>query len=252
MLRVLCIDVGNTSAHLGLFENARLLRTRQLETRTLESSLRPLMNLPDWTADCFAYCSVVPEATRAVGSILSGNATHLCAETPSGLRITYPNPKEIGEDRLANALGAQRLTDSSAIVIDMGTATTFDIVTPEEGYIGGIIAPGLSLMTRYLHEQTALLPMLQPGELIEPEFAIGRSTEEAMTIGCTVGFSGMIAALLERVTESLRHRTRFWPTVFLTGGSAPFLNRGFFRHWRHEPSLTLLGLLEAAERNHVG
>ena len=149
---------------------------------------------------------------------------HPTCESCLGLTLSYPKPKEIGQDRIANAIAAQEYHGIPAIVIDMGTAVTFDIVT-SQGYEGGIIAPGLKVMTHYLHEQTALLPELASEDLIEVEGAIGKSTVHAMKLGVAVGFSGMIDALRTRVLDELKERGEAEPVVLSTGGGIANLNQ---------------------------
>lgn len=178
-------------------------------------------------------------------------ACRLTGESLPGLAISYPKPEQIGQDRLANALAAQTLVGAPAAVIDMGTATTFDLITRVGGYIGGIIAPGLAAMTEYMHEKTALLPRLDAQSLaLGPR--VGRSTTEAMAIGCTRGYPGMIRSLLDGVREEFAALGEPDPTVLLTGGaSRGFLREALAEH-RAEPDLTLLGLAEAWRRWEAG
>lgn len=242
---LLCLDIGNTSAHAGLFAEGRITRTQDLPTARLGEELPGLLSA--WPAKGMAVASVVPRATEAVARVLEHRGLPvfwLRHDNCPGLPIHYPRPMEIGQDRLANALGAQLLTDRPAIVIDLGTATTFDIISPIEGYLGGIIAPGLRLMTRYLHEQTALLPELAPEELIafDPSSSVGKSTVEAMKLGCTIGFTGMIQALLNRLVNELGARHEGSAKVFLTGGAARWLLREVAPQWAYVPELTLQGL----------
>ena len=133
-----------------------------------------------------------------------------------------------------------------AVVVGMGTATTVDILT-EQGYAGGIIAPGLGVMTRYLHERTALLPALDPADLLGGP-AIGKSTVDAMRAGCALGFAGMIGALLDAVTAELTKQGGPAPVVLVTGGAAVYLPATWRDRVRHEPHLTLLGLAESHRR----
>jgi type III pantothenate kinase len=130
----------------------------------------------------------------------------------------------------------------------MGTAVTFDIVTSEHGYEGGIIAPGVEVMRRYLHEQTALLPELD--ESIDAPRAIGQSTVEAMRIGTVIGFGGMIQALLDAVLGELAARGEKSPHILTTGGSAPLLQKTLHTPFRIVPDITLRGLAAAWELNH--
>jgi len=151
-----------------------------------------------------ALASVVPNATRIALPILESSGVpfyQLNHATLKGLRFDYPRPAEVGQDRLADCVGAQLVSGTPAVIIGMGTATTVDILT-DKGYAGGIIAPGLGVMTKYLHERTALLPELDPSTLLGGP-AIGKSTVDAMRAGCALGFAGMIGALLDGVCAEL-------------------------------------------------
>src|SRR6185503_15202116 len=143
--------------------------------------------------DGAALCSVVPRATPGVKRFARKRWGLKCLElTPKTLRgvgIDYPRPGTIGPDRLANAVAAATHFGAPAVVVDFGTAVTFDVVDRRGNYAGGIIAPGLAAMTDYLHEKTALLPRIK----IRPEKAIiGRNTEQAMLIGVVHGYRGLI------------------------------------------------------------
>jgi type III pantothenate kinase len=166
---------------------------------------------------------------------------HLRHDACPGLGIHYPRPAEIGPDRLANCIGAQVLHGAPAVVIDMGTAVTFDILT-SAGYEGGIIAPGLGVMTRYLHEQTALLPALDPDDLLVST-GIGKSTLDAMRLGCAVGCAGMSDALLTSVLQQPVWGTAA-PAILATGGTAGALPKSWATRIQWKPELTLLGLEE--------
>src|SRR5205823_14207422 len=113
-----------------------------------------------------------------------------------GVRIDYPNPKTIGADRLANAAAVAALYGCPAIVVDFGTAVTFDIVSARRKYVGGVIAPGLESMTNFLYQRTALLPKLS---LKEPRSTVGRSTIEAMRSGAVIGYRGLVREIIARI-----------------------------------------------------
>lgn len=256
-MKILCIDVGNTSIHYGLVENAEVLATADFSTHAvsgpdgwqiLQASLRPLIE----QSQGIAYCSVVPSLNPHLEEIFANHERpifHLHCDNCPGLPIVYPKPAEIGQDRLANALAAQALHGLPAVVIDMGTAVSFDVVS-SMGYEGGIIAPGIGLMTRYLHEQTALLPQLEETDLVPPEIAIGKSTVEAMCLGVAIGFSGMIDALLERVIAELKTREKNEPVVLATGGSSANLTAEWTTKICFVENLTLKGLAVAFQRSH--
>jgi type III pantothenate kinase len=255
---IFAVDVGNTHCHFGCLCGDTVLFSGRCETNDLNAHRNPFanflsgLNLPPNTFLHTAYCSVVPSVNKALESHLKKlgpNCFHLQANNCPGLQITYPNPQEIGEDRLANALAAAALYGAPVVVIDMGTAVTFDIVTNRGGYEGGIIAPGIGLMTRYLHEQTALLPKLNPQDLVDLPGAIGQSTIEAMHLGCSVGFSGMLAALLERVETELARHGEQPVKVISTGGTMAFLSREWMRRTDFVEDLTLRGLAIAFMRS---
>lgn len=255
---LLCIDIGNTHTHFGVVEGGAARFLRLIPTRDLDhyaDGMGPQMStifaeMPGVAG--VAFCSVVPEATERLHRVfdrwhLTRPVFQLTHEKKLGVAIGYPKPAEIGQDRLANAAGAHAQVGAPAIVIDMGTAVTFDIVTRERGYEGGIIAPGVELMRRYLHEQTALLPRLDAG--LDVPRAIGRSTVEAMRIGTVIGFGGMIQALLSAVMDELAARGETSPRILATGGSADLLVRTLKVPFDVLPDLTLRGLAAAWQLN---
>ena len=255
---ILCIDIGNTHTHFGIVGPGHTV-TGQGEVRTtflddpqegLPARLALLLPAqPQLTG--IAFCSVVPAMNRRLLEVLA-TATQLPVfqlthECRLGVPITYPKPAEIGQDRLANTAAAHALGGAPAIVIDSGTAVTFDIVTHKGGYEGGIIAPGLEVTRRYLHERTAQLPLLD--DSLELKGMIGKSTAEAMRIGTVVGFPGLIQALLDGVLAELSAAGEPAPHLFITGGNAAFLQSRLRQPVRLSPDLTLIGLAAAQRLN---
>ena len=248
-MRLLCLDIGNTSAHWGLVEGRVVGATGDIPTSALNAEALARL-LAQGGIEGLALASVVPEATRTALPTLSAAGLplhHLRHDTVRGLGFDYPTPAEVGQDRLANCIGAQLLVGAPAIVVDMGTATTLDVLT-RRGYAGGIIAPGLGVMTGYLHSRTALLPELDPAGLLGGP-VVGKSTVDAMRAGCAIGFAGMVAALLDAVAGEMRRQGEGEPAVVATGGAAPFLPASWAGPIRHEPHLTLLGLAESFQRS---
>ncbi len=250
----LCIDVGNTRTHYGLVSGQTVQCAGQFSTHNFDrapspefaQAVAPLIA----QAEGVSYCSVVPTINENLCASLAEFAKpifHLTCETCTGLDLAYPKPQEIGEDRIANAIAAQEFYGIPAIVIDMGTAVTFDIISCQ-GYEGGIIAPGLAVMTHYLHEQTALLPKLKPEDLVNVEGAIGKSTVDAMKLGVSVGFSGMVQSILDKVTDGLAVRSGANPVVLSTGGSVANLTKDWAQKSEFVQDLTLMGLGEAVKR----
>ena len=237
---ILLIDIGNTHTHLGLAAKGRLRRTLNVPTHNWfagsgASDLHAF--LVGSRPKAAALCSVVPDATPlatvAVQQIGKVDPLELTSKTVRGIGIDYPRPQTIGPDRLANALAARQLFGAPAVVVDFGTAVTFDVLDRRGNYVGGIIAPGLNAMTDYLHEKTALLPK------IDIRAIIGKSTEQAMLIGAVRGYRGLIRELLKELRT--RMKTRRMP-VIATGGYAKLIAAGLPEITAVRPHLTLEGL----------
>ena len=140
------------------------------------------------------------------------------AKSELGVGVDYPKPESIGADRLANAAAVAELYGTPAVVVDFGTAVTFDVVSAQCCYIGGVIAPGLEAMTNYLYKRTALLPKLT---LAEPRRAVGRSTKGAMMSGAVFGYRGLVKEILAKVgAEAFGKRQA---KVVATGGYAQLI-----------------------------
>lgn len=240
---LLLLDVGNTHTHVALASRTRLLRHADLPTRDLiagraEPFLEGLLGgeRPSGTA----LCSVVPRATRRAVPLVRSRFGHaplvLTDRTLRGVGLDYPEPSTIGPDRLANAIAARHFFGAPSVVVDFGTAVTFDIVDRRGRYVGGIIAPGLAAMTDYLHEKTALLPRIRIRDVKTP---IGRSTEEAMLAGAVLGYRGLVTRLIREVRTALGARRL---PVVATGGYARLIARGIPEINAVRPNLTLEGL----------
>jgi type III pantothenate kinase len=165
----------------------------------------------------------------------------LNSETIRGVGINYPKPQSIGPDRLANALAVKAIAGTPALVVDFGTAVTFDVVDRSGDYVGGVIAPGLSAMTDYLHEKTALLPKIS---IREPNGIIGKNTEHAMLVGAVHGYRGLIRGLIGELKRELDSRKL---PVIATGGYAELIASSMPEISRVLPNLTLEGLRLAWE-----
>ena len=185
-------------------------------------------------------CSVVPRATpqvcKVIHSIWKLDTLQLTSRTLRGVGIDYPRPDSIGQDRLANAVAAKHRFGAPVVVVDFGTAVTFDVVNSKGNYAGGIIAPGLAAMTTYLHEKTALLPKIKIREI---KTAIGKSTEEAMLVGAVHGYRGLIRGLLGELKRELKIKKL---PVVATGGYAKLIAAKLPEISAVAPDLTLEGL----------
>jgi type III pantothenate kinase len=242
-LRLLLLDIGNTHCHAGVASPHRLLAHADLPTADILSGrgARALDRLLRGSqVSAAVLCSVVPHATRRAKSLLRErlglNPLILSPRTLRGIGLDYPNPETIGPDRLANAIAVRKAFGAPSVVVDFGTAVTFDIVDRRGAYIGGIIAPGLSAMTDYLHEKTALLPRI---EIRDVKSVIGRSTEEAMLVGAVRGYRGLVRELIGGLKRELGVRKL---PVVATGGYAPLIAQGMREITAVRPRLTLEGL----------
>ena len=235
----LLIDIGNGRTKLALASRDALHERRETSTGGLSiASLTAA--LQGWTFDRVVACSVVPKATQVLRDHFGDRLTELTHTANLGIGIRYPKPQSIGPDRLANALALSAhyaKPGQPGIVIDFGTAVTFDVLSADHSYIGGVIAPGLRLMTDYLHERTALLPQV---ELREPDTAIGQSTEGAILAGAAIGYRGMVRGILEALGKELA--TDIPPVVVATGGDVEWIVAGMTGIQAVDPDLTLHGL----------
>jgi type III pantothenate kinase len=240
---ILLLDIGNTHTHVGLASNRRVVRHANLVTAgwfdaRMDRGLRRFLGSAE--LETAVFCSVVPRATVCLRRWfrVRGLAAplQLTPQTLQGLGIDYPRPETIGADRLANALAARHRFGAPVLVVDFGTAVTFDVVDARGMYVGGIIAPGLSAMTDYLHERTALLPRIR----IRPvRRLVGRTTEEAMRIGAVHGYRGLVRELIQGLRAELGVPRL---PVVATGGYAQLMARGVSEISRVNPLLTLEGL----------
>ena len=160
----------------------------------------------------------------------------LTPRTLRGVGIDYPHPQTIGPDRLANAVAVRHRFGAPAVVVDFGTAVTFDVVDRAGNYVGGIIAPGLAAMTDYLHEKTALLPRIRIREVRSP---VGKSTEQAMLVGAVQGYRGLVRELILELKRELKVRRL---PVVATGGYAQLIASKLPEITAVDPLVTLEGL----------
>ena len=240
---ILLFDIGNTHTHVGLANAKRIVKQADIPTSAwfgggAAVAIRNFVGKN--RIEGAALCSVVPRATPLAGKTIRAfwkiKALELTPQTIRGVGIDYPKPASIGPDRLANAVAARRRFGAPVVVVDFGTAVTFDVVNARGNYIGGIIAPGLAAMTDYLHEKTALLPRIKIREI---ETAIGKSTEQAMLIGAVHGYRGLVRELIGELKRELRAKKL---PVVATGGYARLMAAKMPEISAVAPDLTLEGL----------
>jgi type III pantothenate kinase len=240
---LLLFDIGNTHTHLGLANSKRVVRHKDIPTSAWsDGRVRDLLlDFVDRSAvEGAALCSVVPKVTplahKLVWQLWKKDALELTPRTLRGVGIDYPRPSTIGPDRLANAVAARKHFGAPAVVVDFGTAVTFDVIDRNGNYVGGIIAPGLTAMTDYLHEKTALLPRIR---IKDVKNSVGKSTEQAMLVGAVHGYRGLIRGLLAELKKELKAARL---PVVATGGYAKLIASRMPEITAVEPNLTLEGL----------
>jgi type III pantothenate kinase len=240
---ILLFDIGNTHTHVGLADGRRVLK--QMDIPTLEwfggkAKARVAKFVGVKKIEGAALCSVVPRATplirKTVRTLWKLEVLELSPKTLRGVGIDYPKPNSIGPDRLANAVAAKFRFGAPVVVVDFGTAVTFDVVNAKGNYIGGIIAPGLAAMTDYLHEKTALLPKIKIREI---KSTIGKSTKHAMLVGAVQGYRGLVRELIGELKRELRAKNL---PVVVTGGYAKLIASKLPEISAVAPDLTLEGL----------
>jgi type III pantothenate kinase len=239
----LLIDNSNTLTKFALDLGGELSEWRAVIPTSNLSEISIQSTLNGQTFERVTLCSVVPDTSVLMRAIFDQPIHHISHQSKMPITIDYPNPSKIGADRLANASSAILDRQGPAIVIDFGTAVTFDVVSKAGSYLGGVIAPGTASLRDYLHQKTALLPTIQ---LEEPNSAIGRSTEEAMQVGAVIGYRGLIREILSEVRRELGGT----PTIFATGGDAELIGKGINDIDIIDQDLTMKGIQVIGTANH--
>jgi len=252
---LLVLDVGNTNIGLGLFQGEGLLHHWRVATRREGTSdeyailLRNLLEgvkAPLDAIDGVMMASVVPplDGTLAemVRSLLKVTPLTVGPGTKTGMPILYDNPREVGADRIVNAVATFAQYGGPAIVVDFGTATTFDAISARGEYLGGVIAPGIGISAEALFERAAKLPRI---EIARPRSVIGKTTVESMQSGLFYGSLALVDGVVRRMQEEMGG-TR---VVVGTGGLAHLILADSEAVERVDPLLTLTGLRLLYERN---
>jgi len=245
---LLAIDIGNSNTVVGLFKNSELAQSWRLTTvqeRTsdehgvLVKNLLALSGYDNLKMDGIAISCVVPPL---LPSIRQMSTTYFNCEPfvvqpgiKTGMPILYEHPQEVGADRIVNAVAGFQKYGGPCIVIDLGTATTFDAVSEKGEYLGGIIAPGILISAEALFQRAAKLPRV---EIKEPPEVIGRNTVSAIQSGIFYGYLGLI----EKIVSLLKEQQGDHTITIATGGLAPLISKRTSSIQHTEPDLILQGL----------
>ena len=262
---LLAIDVGNTNTVLGIFEGEEVIEHWRISTvpdRTADEIAVVLRGLLEQSAafkgtrqgggiDGIALCSTVPSVLHEMREMCRRYYREVPAiivepGVKTGVPVRMDNPKEVGSDRIMNALAAVHLFGGPAIVVDFGTSTNFDAVSARGEFVGGALAPGIEISVDALSRRAAQLLKV---ELTRPPRVIGKTTVEALQSGIVHGFAGQVEGIAGRMARELAPTDPDSVTIIATGGLAPLVINEVSIIDAHEPWLTLIGLRLVFERN---
>jgi len=252
---LLTIDIGNTNIIFGVFEGEELRNTWRMATDINKTSDEYAMfllnafnhkNLKTSDITGIALCSTVPPLVATFQYLLPRyfglSPLVVGPGVKTGVSIRFDNPREVGPDRIANTAAAHILYKGPVIIVDLGTATTFDIVSKEGEFIGGVIAPGIAHAAEALYARTAALPRI---ELVAPKQTIGTNTIAGMQAGIVFGYVGLIEGIIERIQRELGTKA----TVVATGGHAYIITPVTNIFDTINPDITLIGLRAIYQMN---
>jgi type III pantothenate kinase len=250
MAGLLAIDVGNTQTALGLFESGELAKRWRLSTEPQRTGdelglfLGGLIELASLDGICLS--STVPSLIRSYEELAAQVGAQLLVLGPgsrTGMAVRYDDPREVGPDRIANAVAARSRYGAPAIVVDFGTSTNFDVVSAAGEYVGGVLAPGIEVSMDALFERAARLVKV---DFVAPETAIGKTTESALRSGLVYGFAGQVDGIVTRIRAELGDESA---PVVATGGLAELIAPHAATIGKVDRFLTLEGLRLVWELN---
>ena len=249
MKNIVAIDVGNSETTVGVGNNLSWKSYRYTTRKTITSDELFMMfkttidpeSINDENLDGSIICSVVPQITdsviEATKRFTSKTVKNVGPGIKTGLKVNIDNPKELGPDRIANSVGGFKVAKKTVVIIDLGTATTFDIVNNKKEYLGGSIAPGIKISLEALTSKTSSLKSV---EISNPKSVIGKNTYEAIQSGLILGHASMIDSMLEKIILEIDSE----PKIIITGGLGEIIQPILNIQTIYSKDLTLNGLEE--------
>ena len=253
-MKIIAIDVGNSETTIGVgnsqsWQGYRFTTRKTVTSDELLMMFKTIIDNPlikEGLIEGAIICSVVPEITNSVSEatsrFISKDVLIVGPGVKTGLKVNIDNPKELGPDRIANSIGGYSKVSSEVIVVDLGTATTFDIVNTKKEYLGGSIAPGIKISLDALTSKTSSLKSV---ELETPKNVIGKNTYEAIQSGLILGHTSMIDSMIEKIILE----SGLKPKIFITGGLGKVIQPLLNIKSKYEEDLTLDGLEEIYKLN---
>ena len=253
-MKIIAIDVGNSETTIGVgnsqgWQGYRFTTRKTVTSDELLMMFKTIIDNPlikEGLIEGAIICSVVPEITNSVSDatsrFISKDVLTVGPGVKTGLKVNIDNPKELGPDRIANSIGGYSKASSEVIVVDLGTATTFDIVNTKKEYLGGSIAPGIKISLDALTSKTSSLKSV---ELETPKNVIGKNTYEAIQSGLILGHTSMIDSMIEKIILE----SGLKPKIFITGGLGKVIQPLLNIKSKYEEDLTLDGLEEIYKLN---
>ncbi len=248
-MQYLIIDIGNTNIVFAIYDGTKIIKNWRISSHLQRTNDEYILWLKSTVADNFKFNdiiigSVVPDITEELKSAIKGFFKIKPLVIADDIKVNFPteleNPSEIGTDRIVNALSAWRMYNKPSIIIDFGTATTFDVVGKKGIYLGGVIAPGVNLSINALHTAAARLPRIA---ITKQEKVIGRNTVTAMSSGIYWGYAGLITNILDKVEKELNYKM----LIIATGGLSELFVDEISKDIIINKDLTIKGLFMAYE-----
>lgn len=253
----LAFDIGNTQTVIGIFRDSKLINNWRIDTVkkrppdeyiTIISNFLRQAKIPEKDIKAFIVCNVVPCVNKAINifsaKYLNIKPVEVGVKLELGIKIAIDNPEELGADRIANAVAGYEEFKRPVIIVDFGTATTFDCVSRKGEYLGGIILPGIKISAEALYLRTAKLPKV---EIMKPPNIIGRNTVDGINSGLFYGTIFQIEGIINALKKELRPSKN--TEVIATGGLAEFVSKDIGNIDKIDPFLTLKGIRLILEKN---
>jgi len=246
-MRIFCIDIGNTRTHCAAVDCGESFRVGSPADFPSDSFAEMLSgrNLVEASgADAVCWCSVVPKYSAVLKPALEKFDTMQLTCENSPIKIDIKAPQQLGQDRIADAVGAGVYLKAPYLVVDMGTAVTIDLVDENGSYAGGAIAPGMNAFSQYLSQMTAQLPSINPADA-DCNLAIGKDTLEAMYVGCAKGFCKLVDGIIADIESAYFGGKSAADKTIFTGGSVELLPQNWLGGRRVDRNLAFIGLAKS-------